>query len=226
VTITVHTAVAAAADVPSGDDWLSPAERAVLGALRFAPRRADWRLGRWTARLALRPVLALPARELCVLAGPEGAPGAHRQASASALPEPLPVTLSISHREGVAFCIAADAVLPLGCDLELVEPRSDAFVRDYFTAPEQRQMTAAPAAARQLLANLVWSGKEAVLKAQRRGLRADTRTVEVLPGGWEAAPGWRRLEISPPWRAWWQLLEGRVYAVAADRDVTLAPLGS
>ena len=43
-----------AADVPDGDDWLGPDERAVLAGLRFSRRRADWRLGRFAAKRLLR----------------------------------------------------------------------------------------------------------------------------------------------------------------------------
>jgi len=31
----------------------------------------------------------------------------------------------------------------VGCDIEIVEPRSDAFVRDYLTEPERRLVAAA-----------------------------------------------------------------------------------
>ena len=46
-----------AAAVPEGDAWLGEAERAVQSKLRFAPRRASWRLGRWAAKRALGQVL-------------------------------------------------------------------------------------------------------------------------------------------------------------------------
>ena len=38
------------ADLPPHDDWLSVDEALQLDRLRFAKRRADWRLGRWTAK--------------------------------------------------------------------------------------------------------------------------------------------------------------------------------
>jgi len=73
----------------------------------------------------------------------------------------------------------------IGCDLEIVEPRSDAFVEDFLTAAERSLVAGAPDEdARHLLANLVWCGKESALKVLRTGLRRDTRSVEVsLPGG-------------------------------------------
>ncbi len=53
----------------------------------------------------------------------------------------------------------------LGCDLELVEPRSDAFLADYFTADEQALVALAPAVERDKVVNLLWSAKESALKA-------------------------------------------------------------
>ena len=39
-------------DVPAADDWLSPVEAARLADLRFAKRRIEVRLARWTAEQA------------------------------------------------------------------------------------------------------------------------------------------------------------------------------
>ena len=50
---------ACAADVPAGDAWLSAAERHVQSGLRIEKRRADWRLGRWTAKQADDTVAAV-----------------------------------------------------------------------------------------------------------------------------------------------------------------------
>ena len=72
--------------------------------------------------------------------------------------------------------------LSVGCDLELVEPRSALFVRDYFTAAERERVAAAPAREHDELANLIWCAKESALKVLRTGLRRDTRSVEVELG--------------------------------------------
>jgi hypothetical protein len=42
--------------VPAENDWLSAIEGVCLNSMRFAKRRNDWRLGRWTAKLL--PILA------------------------------------------------------------------------------------------------------------------------------------------------------------------------
>jgi len=49
--------------------------------------------------------------------------------------QPLGADLSITDRAGWAVCVLGHRV---GCDLELVEPRSAGFVQDFFTEAEQR----------------------------------------------------------------------------------------
>ena len=86
--------------------------------------------------------------------------------------------ISLTDRAGCAACLVAEAPAAIGCDLELVEPRSDAFVADYLTGPE-RDLVASAGQARDVAANLIWSAKESALKVLRTGLRRDTRSVEV-----------------------------------------------
>ena len=201
--------------------WLSGAERELAGALRFEPRRRDWLRGRRAAKEAIARVLrerwgaAPPLADIAVEPGPGGAPGARlaREAAAAggfAPGQRLPVAVSISHRAGAVFCVAAaaDEVAGLlGADLELLEPRSAAFLSD-FLSDEERAACAAPGRAAQSMASVVWGAKEAVLKALRLGLTVDTRSLVCLPGDAPApeagllADGevWRtcRLLKSPP----------------------------
>jgi 4'-phosphopantetheinyl transferase len=166
------------ADVPPNNDWLSAGEVECLSSMRFPKRRADWRLGRWTAKRALlfyQNALgdhqALTNIEIRPAAS--GAPVvfiADRRAAAA---------ISLSHCNGHALCAIAPVGTALGCDLELVEPRSDAFITDYFTAEEQGLVAQASAADRPFLSTLLWSAKESALKALREGLRLDTRSVNV-----------------------------------------------
>lgn len=165
------------ADVPAEDGWLSAGEQARLNALRFAGRRADWRLGRWTAKRAAAACLGVPLTAIEVHASPSGAP------EVSCGNQPAALTISISHRAGVAICTVAPTGLALGCDLEVVEPRSSAFLRDYFTAGERALVAHAAESEWPRLLALLWSAKESVLKALRVGLRVDTRSVVVSPRG-------------------------------------------
>src|SRR5215471_18099467 len=124
------------ADVPPENDWLSASELARLGGMHFAKRRADWRLGRWTAKRALSVCLDLPG-DPQVFQNIEIRPAASGAPQVFVVNQPAAFTISLSHRDGVAACAVADAGMEMGCDLELVEARSDAFVADYFTVEEQ-----------------------------------------------------------------------------------------
>jgi len=166
-------------NVPADNDWLSAREAVCLNAMRVAKRRADWRLGRWTAKRALSVILDMPAypllRKIEIRAAASGAPEAFFDN------RPAAVTISLSHRAGIAACAVAISHVEMGCDLEMIEPRSDAFVADYFTLEEQELVAHASATERDRLLALLWSGKESALKALREGLRLDTRSVIVIP---------------------------------------------
>jgi 4'-phosphopantetheinyl transferase len=166
------------ADVSVLDDWFGPWERSHLATLRFPKRRADWRLGRWTAKHAVAYDLNLPhdARDL---AGIEIRPAASGAPEVFLGSEPANLAISISHRGGTAACAVATGGAMLGCDLEMVEPRSDAFVADYFTMEEQEVVRQAGPADRFALIALIWSAKESALKALHSGLRIDTRSLSV-----------------------------------------------
>ena len=168
------------ADLPADNDWLSASEITRLNGMRFAKRHDDWRLGRWTAKRSLALYLNLATHpqalaDIEIRPAPSGAP------EAFVANKPAAVAISLSHRDGVAACAVASPGMELGCDLEIVEPRSDAFIADYFTAEEQQLIEGTSAADRPLLLALLWSAKESALKALRTGLRLDTRSVIVRP---------------------------------------------
>jgi 4'-phosphopantetheinyl transferase len=209
--------VCAAAQVPGDDDWLTPAERARLAELRIGRRGAEWRLGRWTAKRAVALVdgRALTFDRIAIIATESGAPLALIDST------PAPCAISISHTAGRGLCVVAPSAVALGCDLERVEPRGGAFVADYFTAAERAVVEQAAADQRACLATLIWSAKEAVLKALREGLRLDTREVEVTPASAAAVEGWRPLvgTHAPSGRrfdGWWRRAGDLVATVAAD----------
>lgn len=166
------------ADVPSEDSWLCESEAVQMSGFRFAKRRCDWRLGRWTAKCAVVASLNLPddRRSLQRI---EINPASTGQPEVTVLDSPKTVTISISHRSGIAICAVAVGNVKLGCDLEIIEARSDAFIADYFTHKERERIAQASRRDRHLLVSLLWSAKESALKAMHVGLRADTRSVEV-----------------------------------------------
>lgn len=166
------------ADVPRGEDWLSPNETATLHTIRFPKRRADWLLGRWTAKNAFAICFGhsmdLDAlREIEIRAAPSGAPQIFLRG------EPSAASMSLSHRAGTGACALALSHVLLGCDLEVIEPHGDAFAADYFTMEEQTAFAKTETADRLRLVALFWSGKESALKAMGEGLRLDTRSMIV-----------------------------------------------
>jgi len=71
-----------------------------------------------------------------------------------------------------------DATVRIGADLETVEPRDLALVRQFYTDREAAIVDAAGEARDEVVAR-IWSAKEAVLKLLGLGLRIDTRGVLV-----------------------------------------------
>jgi 4'-phosphopantetheinyl transferase len=207
-------------DVPASGDWLTPAESARLASLRFPKRRSEVRLARWTAKLALAAALGLED-DAATLAGIEIRPAATGAPAAFLGEEPAPVAVSLTDRADWAVCLVAPGDLAVGCDLELVEPRSDAFVRDWLTRAEQDLVLgAAPGEPRQVLANLVWSAKESALKALQTGLRRDTRSVEVDVVDSSGHERWARLcvraEEGLTFPGWWRRYGDFLLTCAAD----------
>jgi 4'-phosphopantetheinyl transferase len=167
-----------AADVPGGDDWLADSERLCLGRLRIPKRRSDWRLGRWTAKLAVAAHLELlpdkdALREIEIIPDSSGAPSAFPRNRTDR------VGISLSHRSGVAVCAVSTGAVAFGCDLELIEPHGEAFIADYFTTVEQRTIAEAGETDRETLVAALWSAKESALKALRTGLRDDTLDIDI-----------------------------------------------
>ena len=210
--------------LPDGDDWLSEREQALLATLRFEKRRRDWRLGRWTAKELLRRLPGFgecPAADLEIIAAADGAPEVWWRG------ERLDQGISITHRENRAVAAVA-AEGRVGCDLEVIEPRSVAFVRDYFTPGELAVVEASPVGERALRTALIWSAKESVLKVLREGLRMDTRSVEAdaaVPLG-DGANGCLRVTLPGDGRAFecWYALSGKwVLTLCADPNPTTPP---
>jgi len=230
------------ADVPVGNQWLSARETICLSGLHFAKRRADWRLGRWTAKQAVAACLNLSTDlhslgDIEIRAASSGAPEVFLQN------QPADIAISLSHRDGTALCTVGPAGTSFGCDLEAIEPRTEAFIADYFTLNERALIARAPAEEQPLLLALLWSGKESALKTLRVGLRLDTRCMCVSPaGGWPQPSreksqdlclipsannpdGWRPLQVrysgSCVFGGWWRFQDRLVRTAVSN-----LPLGT
>jgi 4'-phosphopantetheinyl transferase len=190
---------------------LSPREQAILAGLALLPRRRKWLLGRWAAKRLLGELAAEDnglvtgffgkpdsnrdwSGQFSILNDESGVPYVDRQGQGR-----LPLSLSISHRGD--WGLAAVALVSgtcIGADIETVEPRDPALVRQFFSESEADRLgTTSGRDADRTVARL-WSAKEAVLKAMGIGLRHDTRDIVV--GDEIAAPHglaeeWRALDI-------------------------------
>ncbi|HEX6888362.1 MAG TPA: 4'-phosphopantetheinyl transferase superfamily protein [Candidatus Nanopelagicales bacterium] len=189
--------------VPAGDAWLTPFEAVRAGGMRFTKRRTEYRLRRFAGKRAVAAVLGMPDHDphalarIAVLNRRTGAPFVQVDGT------DLSLDVSLTDRAGWAVCLVGPDLGAVGCDLEMVEARSEGFVSDFLTPDEQslvRDATGAGGDARDAAANLIWSAKESALKVLRTGLRADTRTVEVTFGGatpsTAAAGAWHQLAVA------------------------------
>lgn len=168
-------------DLPSGETWLSDAEIACVSERWVPKRRRDWLLGRWTAKCALARYFGMELnqetfRRYSILPTQSGAPvGLLNRQSIGA-------SLSISHRDGRALAVIGSGQASLGCDLEIAEAHSRAFIEQFFTPSEIEQLERSNLGAGSSLETLIWSAKESVLKVLTVGLRVDTRSISVFIG--------------------------------------------
>jgi 4'-phosphopantetheinyl transferase len=197
--------------VPAGQQWLTGTEAARAASMRFTKRRNEYLVRRYAGKCAVAAAVGLPADpaslgRIGVLNRRTGAPFVEVDERA------LGLDISLTDRAGWAVCLVGPDLGAVGVDLEIVEPRSDGFVRDFLTPAEQAVVAAAPGPdGHDATANLIWSAKESALKVLRTGLRADTRTVEVVledPAGIGDGSGhWQRLNVASGARrfpGWWR----------------------
>ena len=205
--------------VPNDDDrWIDDALAARLATMRFTKRRSETTMARWTAKVAIARTYGLPAdpaglARVIVRNAFDGAPEAAIDGRA------IDSVIAMTDRADVAVCMVISGTGRIGCDLELVEPRTPAFVADYFTTTEQAAVAYGPEP--DLISNLIWSAKESVLKVLRTGLRRDTRTVEVTIGDRGDGP-WRSFEATGDdgrrFPGWWLRTGDFVLTCATETD--------
>ena len=210
---------------PDSQAFLSLSELGKLASFRFPKRRNEWLLGRWTAKSLVRSLTVYRDFRLDQIEignNPQGEPYFQLPGQA-----PSGTCLSISHSDAFAFCALAPARgLRVGADLEKIEARTETFVLDYFTPGERRMVQTHPPGSRAELVTLVWSIKEAMLKALGVGLRQDTRSVAVI--ALESAPAsasrwktWQGIRIDETqsgghtWVGWWQRRDDFILSLAA-----------
>ena len=199
--------------VPQPEEVFSDEELTRYREMHVPKRAQEWLLGRWTSKCLLTapgmPLEGTDLTEITIDNLPEGAPVIKNPT--------VPGGLSLSHRRTLAACAyTPDEMRRVGIDLEWIEPRERSFVEDFFTFNEAAHTYTLPHALRPVWVTLVWSAKEAVLKAWRKGLRLDTRKVEIsavmeeefleFRQGWQPLEWTSHVEGYPDcwlgWRQW------------------------
>jgi len=197
--------------VPRGHQWLTATEAARASTMRYTKRRNEYLLRRYAGKCAVAAVVGHPSDaaslgRIAVLNRVTGAPYVEVDGRT------LDMDISLTDRAGWAVCLVGPDLGAVGVDLEIVEPRSDGFVRDFLT-PAEREIVggASGSDGHDAAANLIWSAKESALKVLRTGLRADTRTVEVVvaePSSVSRRTSqWQRLSVvsaAGTFPGWWR----------------------
>jgi phosphopantetheinyl transferase len=165
----------------SWPDLLSPREEKILAGLGHVPRRRKWLMGRAAAKRLVCDLLGegrVAERKISVLNQPSGEPFVLIEGQGG-----WGRAISISHRSEVGLAAAPlDASARIGADIETIEPRDPALVRQFYTDGEA-QLVDASGTDRDEVVSRIWSAKEAVLKLLGLGLRIDTRGVVVNLAG-------------------------------------------
>jgi 4'-phosphopantetheinyl transferase len=210
------------ADVPAHDRWLSESERAVLASLRTSKRRSDWRLGRWAGKAAIAAWRGVAPEAITIAAADDGAPEARVEGQGAG------ISLSLSHRGGRALAVVSEPPRVVGCDLEAIEPRSPAFLREWLGSAERVLVRSQSGREQEVAANLVWTAKEAASKARRGGLRLNVRQAIVeLDDLGRFRGAWRPLRVR--WQkegvdlGWWRADSEWVMALVSDPAAEAPP---
>jgi len=212
------------------ESFLCPLEKNKLAGMRSPKRREEWLLGRWTAKNLLRGCKpefhGLNLDEIEISNTESGAPVLRFPGC-----ELFHANLSISHSNRHAFCtLNFNPEISVGADLEIIETRFPGLVAEYFTREEAELIEKKSALEQDILTNLFWSAKEAMLKSLNLGLRLDTRKIEIisvegLGSENNAQTPWFHLQVRSylpvkwRWAAWWQKRREFVMTISAASTI-------
>lgn len=174
---------------------LGEEEQKFLELLRFKKRREEWLAGRLALKKILQAVVpdlsVVETRRIQIIKAENGAPILQVDSVV-----PAPLAISLSHSNGFVLCAVTSQTPKLGVDLEMIEARSDSFIQDYFTVKEVAEIDHHSSEDRAFLSTLLWSEKEAVLKALAVGLKVDTRRIEVDVAGHLMTDDWQTSAVA------------------------------
>ena len=141
---------------------VSPAEAARAGRMRAKRRRREFLVCRGALRRILATILGIDALAVPVIEGAHGKPRLQADGRPS-------VGFNLSH-SGDRFVVAIALGMEPGVDVERIRPRRnlESISRRFFSPAEQREVAAAPDPLGAFYR--VWARKEAVIKADGRGV--------------------------------------------------------
>lgn len=195
-------------------DLLSSDERARWDSFGDLDRRLAFTLGRTAAKTLLADTLGCDATDIQLVVGESGAPEVQGHS--------WHVSISHAGRGGV---IAAAVVSRerVGIDLERILPRHPSLWRRIL-APEEYSVLEALGGVSDESQTLVWSLKEAVLKARHTGLRSGTRSVVLHDLDAGACSALARDLDGGLWRLDYDCKDGVWVTVACDAKQNGPPL--
>jgi 4'-phosphopantetheinyl transferase len=195
---------AQASTAPPALDALPPDELAQAEGFGSEKRRREFALGRAVARALLAERLAVAAPDVPLRIAADGAPE---------LDEPA-LRVSIAHAATAAQTLAVAAVgaRPLGVDLEPIRPRRPDLYR-FLLHPDEYGLLEELPHEHDTAQVLLWSLKEATLKAMRTGFRVSPKTLRLAvdPDRQTASV---RVETGERWALRYAERDGCVLAVA------------
>ena len=176
---------------------LPETERVRMASFGHPSRRSQFALGRLAARSLAANRLGLDPRVVPLAVAEDGAP---------TLPD-LSVSIAHTGRAGTVAALAAVADRTVGVDLERIAPRRPDLWRRILT-DDERPLLARLGGPTDEVQTLLWTLKEAVLKAQRTGFRAGGKSVH-LSIGHRGGPGRGGLASATSGAGEWQISFGR-----------------
>jgi 4'-phosphopantetheinyl transferase len=161
---------ARAAAAPLALDALPPGERAQTEEFGHEKRRRTFALGRATARTLLAERLGVAAPDVPLRIAADGAPELDGR----------PLHVSIAHAATVERTLAVAAVgdRPLGVDLEPIRPRRPDLYR-FLLHPDEYDLLERLPLGHDAAQVLLWTLKEATLKAMRTGFRVSPKKLRL-----------------------------------------------
>lgn len=159
-----------AATAPLATELLPPGERAQAEGFGHEKRRRTFALGRATARTLLAERLGVAAPDVPLRVAADGAPEV----------EGPPLHVSIAHAATSERTLAVAAVggRPLGVDLEPIRPRRPDLYR-FILHPDEYDLLERLPLDHDVAQVLLWTLKEATLKALRTGFRLSPKKLRL-----------------------------------------------